>query len=139
MRFKAFCIIPHQGEIEIKPLVLCKECKHYAEEMDVFYCKLHGWWRGGDWFCADGAKGEETPTVDAEPVRHVRKMRMIDADALIEKMQRVVDRHSGRYSSTPFIGLTEVIKWINAEADQDHAQIRISYPTNGEGEEDAAD
>ena len=31
MRFKAFCIIPHPGEIEVKPLVLCRECRHYCE------------------------------------------------------------------------------------------------------------
>lgn len=27
MKFKAFCLIPHAGEIEIKSLVRCKECK----------------------------------------------------------------------------------------------------------------
>lgn len=50
MKFKALCIIPHPGEIEIKPLVLCRDCR---------------WWNGivcengiirvpreGDNFCA---------------------------------------------------------------------------------------
>ena len=60
-------------------------------------------------------------------------MRLIDADALIEKMQRVVDR----YSTSPFMAVSEVIKWINAEVDRDHAPIRISHPTNGEEEDDA--
>lgn len=60
-------------------------------------------------------------------------MRLIDADALIEKMQRVVDR----YSNTPFLSLKEVIKWINAEADQSHAPIRICHGTNGEEDDDA--
>lgn len=48
-------------------------------------------------------------------------MRLIDADALIEKMQREVDR----YGSHTFISVSEVIKWINSEADQVHAQIEM--------------
>lgn len=58
MKFKALAIIPHPGEIEIKPIVLCKECKHFTEQKGVCYCKLYGWWHGGEWFCADGEKGE---------------------------------------------------------------------------------
>lgn len=57
MKFKAFAIIPRKDEIEIKPLVLCKECKHFA--LGQGYCKLHGWCTRGDWFCADGEKGED--------------------------------------------------------------------------------
>lgn len=54
MRFKALTIIPHNGEFEIKPLVLCKDCRHY-------YC---GCTKGhdcpnSDWYCADGEKKRE--------------------------------------------------------------------------------
>ena len=62
MRFKAFCISPHPGEIEVKPLVLCKECKHYTEHTEhprAWVCDLTEWVHGGDWFCADGEKGED--------------------------------------------------------------------------------
>lgn len=60
MKFKAFAIIPRKEEIEIKPLVLCRECK---------------WWNGivcengiirvpkqGDCFCSDGEKKREGNT-----------------------------------------------------------------------------
>lgn len=62
VKVKAFAVIPHPGEIEIKPLVLCKECR---------------WWNGivcengiirvqrdGNWFCAGGEKGEEDGKAD---------------------------------------------------------------------------
>lgn len=55
MKFKALCIIPHAGEIEIKPLVLCRECRYW-------YCgctKGHDCPDGGYWFCADGEKNGE--------------------------------------------------------------------------------
>lgn len=29
MRFKAFAVIPRAGEIEIQPIVLCKECQYF--------------------------------------------------------------------------------------------------------------
>lgn len=54
MKFKAFAIIPRKDEIEIKPLVLCRECRYY-------YCGCtmgHDCPDGGGWFCADGEKEE---------------------------------------------------------------------------------
>ena len=57
MKFKAFAIIPHPGEIEIRPLVLCKECRYYDGEgtcMKIGIAMLTG-----NWFCADGEKGED--------------------------------------------------------------------------------
>lgn len=59
MKFKAFCMIPHAGEIEIKPLTLCKDCKHFSEVNGEGECKLYGWRADGDWFCADGEKAED--------------------------------------------------------------------------------
>jgi hypothetical protein len=56
MRFKAFCIIPHAGEIEIKPLVLCKECKYF--DGGERFCMHIGICIKPDWFCADGEKEE---------------------------------------------------------------------------------
>lgn len=61
MKFKAFAIIPHTGEIEIKPLVLCRECKWWDDR----WSKCERWLPSltmktpGEWFCADGEKGEE--------------------------------------------------------------------------------
>ena len=56
MKFKAFAIISHPGEIEFKPLVLCKECRF----LDCVGCVLgNGCSAGGDWFCADGEKRED--------------------------------------------------------------------------------
>lgn len=59
MRFKAFCLIPHPGEIEIKPLVLCRECRwwktHGATSEGWLPCmEMH---TRPDWYCADGEKG----------------------------------------------------------------------------------
>ena len=69
MKFKAFAIIPHPGEIEIKPLVRCMECKHAHMTItgECKYCDMQkddeGFlievYHDGDWFCADGEKGED--------------------------------------------------------------------------------
>lgn len=57
MKFKAFAIIPRKDEIEIKPLVLCRECKHHIAEDGGCLCERYGWWHyGGEWFCADGIR-----------------------------------------------------------------------------------
>ena len=55
MRFKALCIIPHPGEIEIKPLVLCKECRWWHDDGIMTTCQRHvGNGYPADCFCADG-------------------------------------------------------------------------------------
>lgn len=62
MKFKAFCIIPHPGEIEIKPIVLCKECRFFdcggcvLGYHSSLICECEA---DGDWFCADGEKRED--------------------------------------------------------------------------------
>lgn len=56
MKFKAFAIIPRKDELEILPIVLCKECRFF----DCAGCVLgHNCHADGEWFCADGEKGED--------------------------------------------------------------------------------
>jgi len=44
--------------LEMKPLVLCKDCKHWDSEEHSCNIKI-GWFAcGADWFCADGEKGD---------------------------------------------------------------------------------
>ena len=57
----AFAIIPRKDEIEIMPLVMCRDCKwwktHGATSLRWLPCMdKHTF---PDWYCADGVKGEE--------------------------------------------------------------------------------
>lgn len=71
MEVKAFAVIPHSDvkgvsvEMEIKPIVLCKDCKHWFSPDDgrddgrAHNCDLDALCRPGNWFCAGGEmKGE---------------------------------------------------------------------------------
>ena len=68
MKAEAFVCIPHvkgKGtavDVEILPLVLCKDCKHcYVDGENVRFnvCELdHNKVQSGDWFCADGERKE---------------------------------------------------------------------------------
>jgi len=61
MRFKALLMVPHDGEFEIRPLVLCKDCKHFDgdEELPFGNCMEMEICTTPNWFCADGEKGED--------------------------------------------------------------------------------
>lgn len=70
MKVDAFAIVPHsknkgtEVELEIMPIVLCKDCVHYGEtqmgkprkENRRYVCDDFN--PDGDWFCADGRKKE---------------------------------------------------------------------------------
>jgi len=68
MKAEAFVCIPHVKDkgtavdVEILPLVLCKDCKHcYVDGENVRFnvCELdHNKVQSGDWFCADGERKE---------------------------------------------------------------------------------
>ena len=65
MRVDAFVIIPHsknkgtEVELEIQPLVLCKDCKYWDEDEHNCNIKI-GWFACGPaWFCADGRSRDE--------------------------------------------------------------------------------
>lgn len=56
MKFKALVMVPYDGEFEIRPLVLCKDCKHFDgdEELPFGNCMENGICTKPNWFCADG-------------------------------------------------------------------------------------
>lgn len=54
MKFKAFAIIPRKDEIEIKPIVLCKECRWWDKDEYCDMLKIRQ--TESDWFCAHGEK-----------------------------------------------------------------------------------
>lgn len=64
MKAEAFVCIPHVKDkgtavdVEILPLVMCKDCKHWDSDEHVCNIKI-GWFScGADWFCADGERKE---------------------------------------------------------------------------------
>lgn len=67
MEVKAFAVIPHSDtkgvsvEMEILPIVVCKDCIHWAGPDDgrKHSCDLVARYTTRNWFCADGKmKGE---------------------------------------------------------------------------------
>ena len=72
MKVNAFAVIPHvknkgvEVELEIMPLVLCKDCEHcYFASNRIpseqnYACGKHGFDVAPDWFCADGEEKEGT-------------------------------------------------------------------------------
>ena len=42
--------------LDMRPLVLCKDCKHYKDGKCFYTMRRHG--LKDDWFCADGEKRE---------------------------------------------------------------------------------
>lgn len=61
MKAKAWCMIPRKEEIEIKPLVLCEECKFWDVEETITgkrFCRQIGCCVLAKWFCADGEQKE---------------------------------------------------------------------------------
>ena len=70
MKAKAWCMIPYSKkdgiEIEMKPLVLCEDCKHWDNTSEGRYfggwcfCEKLQFSTSPDWFCADGEeRGED--------------------------------------------------------------------------------
>ena len=59
---EAFVLIPKSANkgteilIDVLPLVLCKDCKHYKGGKCFYTMRRHG--LEDDWFCADGEKKE---------------------------------------------------------------------------------
>lgn len=46
--------------IDMRPLVLCKECEHCSSPADgVPFCKRIKRFVDADWFCADGKRAKE--------------------------------------------------------------------------------
>lgn len=47
--------------VEIRPLVKCKDCKHLGENDGYYFCNAIGIAFGDkpDWFCADGERKEK--------------------------------------------------------------------------------
>ena len=64
MKAKAFVVIPHsknkgtEVEMEILPLVLCKNCKWRNERICENKTTLFGTYVRDAWFCADGETKE---------------------------------------------------------------------------------
>jgi len=62
MNVNAFAVIPHSDvkgvsiEMEIKPIVMCKYCKHWfgPDDGKVHSCDVDALLRPGWWFCAAG-------------------------------------------------------------------------------------
>ena len=62
MKAKAWCMIPHSRnkgteiEIEMKPLVLCGECKYWKDSGAdaTFWLPCQEMSTQPDWFCANG-------------------------------------------------------------------------------------
>jgi len=58
---EAWVMIPKLDEkktgciLEMKPLVLCKDCKHWHDEHDG-HCTINDIFTTPDWFCADGER-----------------------------------------------------------------------------------
>lgn len=50
-----FAVLEKDGAMEIKPLVMCRDCKHWYAGCT----KGHDCPDGGKWFCADGEKRGE--------------------------------------------------------------------------------
>ncbi len=48
--------------VEIRPLVKCKECKHLGENDGYYFCNATGIAFGDkpNWFCADGERKEQS-------------------------------------------------------------------------------
>jgi hypothetical protein len=42
--------------LDMRPLVLCKDCKHYKDGICLFTMRRYG--LRDDWFCADGERQE---------------------------------------------------------------------------------
>lgn len=65
MKAKAWCMIPHSKkdgiEIEMKPLVLCGECKYWKDNGADATCWLpcQEMSMPQNWFCASGEKRSE--------------------------------------------------------------------------------
>ena len=67
MKAKAWCMIPHGKkdgiEIEMKPLVLCEDCRWYESgenDVDAWkWCRAHRKDVYPKFFCADGEKRGE--------------------------------------------------------------------------------
>ena len=57
---KAWVMIPKLDEkgtgcvLDMRPLVLCKDCKHYKDGRCFFTMRRHG--LHDDWYCADGQR-----------------------------------------------------------------------------------
>ena len=62
---KAWVMIPllkNNGKecvLDMRPLVLCKDCKHGIGDENAFVCGLKQLTAGMDWFCADGKRKED--------------------------------------------------------------------------------
>lgn len=51
--------------VEIRPLVKCKECKWSDVDSDGIFCEQYGRVPKDDWFCADGERRDPCSSQDS--------------------------------------------------------------------------